>query len=142
MSESGVVYALYDPRTNEPKYVGASKQPKQRLRTHINGGSNTDVEQWVDELKENDCKPVMQIIDVAPVDELSQRERNAIERLADEWELFNNDEPRPYVHDDTKQSDQTTIPIKTKTRDRLRALKKGNETYSDVITRLIENNDN
>ncbi len=32
----------------------------------------------------------------------------------------------------------TTIPIESDTRDRLRAEKVGNETYSDVIDRLIE----
>jgi len=36
----------------------------------------------------------------------------------------------------------TTIPIDSDVRDRLRGCKVGNETYSDVITRLIENNDN
>jgi len=33
----------------------------------------------------------------------------------------------------------TTIPIESEVRDRLRAQKRGNETYSDVIIRLIEN---
>jgi predicted CopG family antitoxin len=35
----------------------------------------------------------------------------------------------------------TTIPIDSDTRDRLRAEKVGNETYSDVIERLIESNE-
>jgi len=33
---------------------------------------------------------------------------------------------------------QTTIPIDSDTRDELRAEKVGNETYSDVIERLID----
>jgi predicted CopG family antitoxin len=32
----------------------------------------------------------------------------------------------------------TTIPIDSDVRDRLRAQKEGNETYSDVIARLID----
>ena len=32
----------------------------------------------------------------------------------------------------------TTIPIESDTRDRLRGEKVGNETYSDVINRLID----
>jgi len=32
----------------------------------------------------------------------------------------------------------TTIPIESDTRDRLRGEKIGNETYSDVINRLID----
>jgi len=35
----------------------------------------------------------------------------------------------------------TTIPIESDTRDRLRGEKVGNETYSDVIERLIDNSD-
>ncbi|WLW38123.1 hypothetical protein [Halorubrum tailed virus BLv36] len=35
----------------------------------------------------------------------------------------------------------TTIPIDSDTRDRLRAQKVGNETYSEVIERLINNNE-
>lgn len=32
----------------------------------------------------------------------------------------------------------TSIPIKSKLRDRLRARKRGNQTYSDVIRELLE----
>ena len=35
----------------------------------------------------------------------------------------------------------TTIPIDSDTRDKLRAQKVGNETYSEVIERLINNNE-
>ena len=35
----------------------------------------------------------------------------------------------------------TTIPIDSDTRDRLRGEKIGNETYSDVIDRLIDEED-
>jgi len=35
----------------------------------------------------------------------------------------------------------TTIPIDSDVRDRLRGEKVGDETYSDVITRLLDNND-
>jgi predicted CopG family antitoxin len=36
----------------------------------------------------------------------------------------------------------TTIPIDSDVRDNLRAAKVGNETYSDVITRLLEGDGN
>jgi len=36
----------------------------------------------------------------------------------------------------------TTIPLDSDVRDRLRGCKVGNETYSDVIERLIEDNEN
>jgi predicted CopG family antitoxin len=36
----------------------------------------------------------------------------------------------------------TTIPIDRDVRDNLRAEKVGNETYSDVITRLLEDDGN
>lgn len=36
---------------------------------------------------------------------------------------------------------KTTIPIKSDVRDRLRGRKVGDETYSDVIERLLENTD-
>ena len=36
----------------------------------------------------------------------------------------------------------TQIQIESRTRDDLRALKQGTETYDDVINRLIEQNEN
>jgi predicted CopG family antitoxin len=35
----------------------------------------------------------------------------------------------------------TTIPIESDTRDRLRGKKRGGETYSDVIERLIDSHE-
>jgi len=49
MSETGYVYTLVDPRDNDPVYVGATKNPEQRLLGHQNGHTNEDVEEWIDE---------------------------------------------------------------------------------------------
>jgi hypothetical protein len=89
MSETGYVYTLCDPRTDEPHYVGATQNPKQRLSQHISGNSNENVQEWISELEDVGLEPEMSLIRVAPVDELSEVEREAISNLAEEWELFN-----------------------------------------------------
>jgi hypothetical protein len=88
-SESGCIYALVDPRTNEPKYVGATKNPKQRLTSHKHQSFNNELANWIEELSEEGYEPEMQVIRVKPIEELRDAEREMLERLADEWDLLN-----------------------------------------------------
>lgn len=96
MSETGYVYTLVDPRTDEPKYVGATKSPKERLYSHQHGATNDDVEDWIRQLKADGVEPEMTVIRVAPIEELSEVEAEAIQMLNEEWELFNRGEDMGY----------------------------------------------
>jgi len=137
MSETGYVYTLSDPRTGEPKYVGASKEPKRRLTEHKNGNTNEDVTEWVQDLEKVGESPNMHIVTVAPLDELSEKAQQVVERLNSDRELYNDEHYRPYTAGDGETPD-TSIPIEGAVRDELRGEKRGNETYTQVIERLLE----
>ncbi len=45
------VYALSDPRTCKPKYIGVSCRPYQRYEQHLSNSNNRGVRNWIKELK-------------------------------------------------------------------------------------------
>jgi len=105
MSETGYVYTLNNPETGEPVYVGATKQPKKRLSQHTHGNTNDDVKEWLEGLEQEGLSPEMTLIRIAPIDDLSEIERNAINRLEQEWDLLNKREggysiPQRYYSDE------------------------------------------
>jgi len=89
-TETGYVYTLSDPRTDEVRYVGATRNPEQRLKSHIHAPHSAELAGWVDELKRDNHEPKMQIINVAGVEDLSEKERSAFQRLSDRFELLNS----------------------------------------------------
>jgi predicted GIY-YIG superfamily endonuclease len=64
------IYKLIDPRTNQVKYVGRTKNPTTRLSSHINGGHLG----WVRELKGLGFTPIMECIEWVEEDDASDRE--------------------------------------------------------------------
>jgi len=108
-TKTGYVYTLADPRTGEPRYVGATKRPKARLNDHIQRAHNEGVSEWVDELESAGVEPEMQIVDVAAVNELSVKERRAIERLSERFELFND--PSASGYNDELQPDDRDLDV-------------------------------
>ena len=109
MSSKGYVYTLSDPRTDEPVYVGATATPKQRLQSHINNQSNEKLQSWITELEAEGKKPEMNIIRVAPINELSKHEQDAIDMLVDEWDLFNKELKSHYSPNPDPKVNQTTV---------------------------------
>ena len=90
MSDStGYVYTLNDPRTGEPKYVGATKDPSSRLNSHKSGATNKEVSKWINELEKDGFEPEMLVVSVGELSELSEKESEIIERMAKEWQLLN-----------------------------------------------------
>jgi len=89
MSETGYIYTLTDPRTEEPRYVGATKEPKQRYSNHLSSPTNDDVKEWLDELEDCGLEPNMNLVRVEPMENLSEKEREIISRLAKQWDLLN-----------------------------------------------------
>lgn len=57
------IYALIDPRDNQVRYVGKSKEPEQRLKKHISPPVDSPVRQWVMELRTFNLKPEMSILE-------------------------------------------------------------------------------
>jgi hypothetical protein len=85
----GCVYALIDPRTNDPRYVGATKDPHQRLRRHLLNPPNEKMEQWIEELESEGLSPAMTLLRWADVQELRDEEQDILNRLFEEYELLN-----------------------------------------------------
>lgn len=57
------IYSLDCPITNEPKYIGKTINPKQRLAQHIRSNENTKKYAWIKGLKNKGYKPIMTVIE-------------------------------------------------------------------------------
>jgi|SRR6185503_3260124 len=55
------IYVLIDPRTSEIRYVGQSKNPKKRLRTH-RYQCYSKITPWLRELEQAGIRPRLEVI--------------------------------------------------------------------------------
>ena len=138
-TETGYVYTLTDPRTEQVRYVGATKYPAERLRQHLKQPTNEDMAEWIGSLKSAGLTPDMHLIDVASVDELSRRERAALDRLSARFELFNK-KSGGYNQPGSQSANmgRTTVSLDDETADVLHTMKERGDSYDDVVRRLIE----
>ena len=51
------VYQLRDPRTEQVRYIGYSRDPRRRLRGHLTDQSDTHKVRWIRLLLERNLKP-------------------------------------------------------------------------------------
>jgi hypothetical protein len=56
------IYVLKDPRTNEVRYVGCTRNIQQRYKAHINKARDLDTpkRKWITELRELGLKPILE----------------------------------------------------------------------------------
>lgn len=75
------IYALLDPLTEKPRYVGQAVGPDRRLTRHIREARKNDwhVSRWIKGLLSKNLRPVMEIIDVVPDNEADFWEREYIQ---------------------------------------------------------------
>lgn len=88
------IYALIDPRTEQVRYVGQTKDPEQRYSGHLTNPTNDKMAQWVEELNLKGLQPDMHLIDIVPRGEALRREREITESmwaagLKTGWNLLN-----------------------------------------------------
>lgn len=58
------IYILIDPRNGTVRYVGRTTDPETRYRQHLNcDGNNTEKNTWIRELREQDLRPQMLILE-------------------------------------------------------------------------------
>ncbi len=70
-AHSGYIYYLADPRVGEPRYVGWTVNPKQRLRNHLKDaklGNRCHRNAWIRKLLREGVKPTMSILEEDPAD--------------------------------------------------------------------------
>lgn len=91
------IYALVDPRTNEPRYVGRTTNPANRLRNHVTkarrgGTGNAGLEQWLQELAAAGLRPLIQSLETVDPRDKGEREWHWLEEL-DNGQLLNVNVP-------------------------------------------------
>lgn len=76
------IYTLSDPRDNLIRYVGVTKNPKQRLRDHIKElKNNTRKTAWVKSLKKEGLNPNLEILEESSLETWQEDEIFFIELL-------------------------------------------------------------
>lgn len=65
------IYILIDPKSEKVRYVGKANNVTQRYRAHLNRARKHQQHKknWIDSLKKDGLKPIIEIIDVVPIDE-------------------------------------------------------------------------
>lgn len=90
--ETTNIYILKDPRNNEIRYVGKANNPFERYRNHNNQGrdKNTHKRNWINELRKDNLKPILEIIDTVPIDKWKEYEKFYIKKyINDGYDLVN-----------------------------------------------------
>lgn len=75
------IYVLKDPNTNEVRYVGKTNNPEQRFKAHNNKARdlNTHKRNWINKLREENKKPIFEIIEEVPIEIWKQKEKEWID---------------------------------------------------------------
>jgi hypothetical protein len=68
--ETTNIYILIDPRNNMVRYVGKANNVSQRYKAHLNRARKHQQHKanWLKQLKSLDLKPIIEVIDVVPID--------------------------------------------------------------------------
>ena len=80
----GYIYALADPKDGRIRYVGKTNQPYTRFKTHLRGDVRPDhpKAKWLQSLKLRGLQPSLVILEEVSNDEMDERERQWIRRIA------------------------------------------------------------
>ena len=75
--QTAYIYALLDPRTDEVRYIGWSRNPQARLHKHVSDSvkRSTHCHNWVARLLADGYRPLMQIIEETDLASYAERER-------------------------------------------------------------------
>ena len=139
--DTGYVYTLSDPRTEEPKYVGATATPKERYYSHLSDPHNDKLATWIEELAEHDEQPGMNLVQIDDLENLAAAERRVLDRIAAEHDVFNDDMQPSYSGrgDERELTEQVIVRCNSQLLDRADALAdKMSTTRSGVVRQLVE----
>jgi hypothetical protein len=69
--ETTNIYILIDPRDNKVRYVGKANNVSQRYQAHLNKARKHQIHKasWIKQLKELNLRPILEVIDIVPIDE-------------------------------------------------------------------------
>jgi DNA-binding XRE family transcriptional regulator len=91
MKSTNLIYGLRDPRNDVYKYIGKTTVGEKRPLMHLKKSHNILVNQWVDELKQINLSPIVDVIENnVSLEQLTNREMYYITYYSDiSDELFN-----------------------------------------------------
>jgi predicted GIY-YIG superfamily endonuclease len=85
------IYTLTDPNTNEVRYVGGSRDVAHRYNNHLfDSTSNKNKVEWVNELKSQNKKPILRIIEQTTKSTWIEREKYWIAQYNNLLNMVNN----------------------------------------------------
>lgn len=93
-TETVSVYLLKDPRDGAVRYVGVSKNPEQRLRSHIKQPVSDDMADWIGALSAIGERPSLETVESGPPSEIATVEQKWIDKYDDSQLLNKNDSHR------------------------------------------------
>lgn len=138
---SHCVYGLQDPRTNETRYIGQTKNPKKRYKDHTNikrlESEKTHKSYWILSLLKQGIKPKMKIIHISKEKKISQIEKEYI--LENENKLTNT---TLVINDCYSLSEQTKKRLSESQKNRLRQNPQIKEQWRISIEKHYSNNKN
>lgn len=69
--ETTNIYVLIDPRNGKVRYVGKANDISQRYRAHLNRARKHQIHKanWIKQLRDLGLKPIVEVIDVVPINE-------------------------------------------------------------------------
>ena len=69
--ETTNIYVLIDPRTDKVRYVGKANNVPQRYKAHLNRARKHQIHKanWIKQLRILGLKPIVEVIDVVPINE-------------------------------------------------------------------------
>jgi hypothetical protein len=85
------IYGLFDPDTDELRYIGKANNAGKRLKTHLQDCKTRarPVNHWVRSLIKTGKLPVMRVLETVPADEWEQAERKLIAKYRGSANLLN-----------------------------------------------------
>lgn len=84
------LYTLQNPQTREPRYIGQTVEPQQRLARHLSYKAQTHKSRWIESLGKQDLTPRMEVFARVPEEDANEYEKAAIRAATDdEWRLTN-----------------------------------------------------
>ena len=91
VDEMVYIYTLTDPNTNEVRYVGGSRDVAHRYNNHLfDSTSNKNKVEWINELKSQNKKPILRIIEQATKSTWIEREKYWIANYNNLLNMTNN----------------------------------------------------
>lgn len=88
------IYELIDPETKEPRYIGKTNNPSNRLKKHLNECNKVDIytpkNKWLSYLKDKGLTPIMNIIEETENDNINELEIEYIKNYREKYPNLTN----------------------------------------------------